>query len=336
MESEETKLPALPPLSSLSLTDSNLNSFDSSSVWATTTSLNKSTVENVATMSNNNGVNSDVSNSSSTSNQKGFNIADLNEFDPYAPSPFANSNSLGLGSTKPIPPPLERISTLGSSVLPHSMLELIDSDADADASSSAEHSPTTSTTSPPLPPNKETLIPPFTPPKINRVLSGSESSGIFSIFGRSSLSGGSTSSSNTVKPDVKSPAGAEEEKAGLRQDYSEKHQRTPSDSLNPTPIASTSSISNPLTTFASAFRSATSSRASSQAGTPPPRPQTSNLDSGNKNKESSRGKEKVVEKEKGNDNQETEVEFEATFDFNKFLEQMRLRSADPIAKYLRS
>lgn len=39
------------------------------------------------------------------------------------------------------------------------------------------------------------------------------------------------------------------------------------------------------------------------------------------------------EKEKPKNKEE---EKEALFDFNKFLEQMRSRSADPIAKYLRS
>lgn len=326
MEEEGTSptLPAL-PLEDLSLTDS----FDSSLVWATTDSTHEvlqPTVKRLPSISSS--LEASLSMSTHSSKREGLSSnVDVSDLDPYAPSPFINSSSLGLAS-KPLPPPLQRIptQTLGSSVLPHSKLELI---SDSDASSSPEHSPTDKTAPRPLPPTKDSSVPPFTPPKpAARVISGSEGSGLFSIFRGGSLSGGSAAKEG------KASAGAEEEKAGLQKDYSEKHSRTLSDSVNPSPIASTSSISNPLTTFASAFRSATSSRASSQAGTPPPRLQaerSSYLDSGGKGKE--KGKEKAPEKEKES---ELDVDEEVMFDFNKFLEQMRLRSADPVAKYLRS
>lgn len=45
------------------------------------------------------------------------------------------------------------------------------------------------------------------------------------------------------------------------------------------------------------------------------------------------GKENGGAKQKQEEEKDRE---EAQFDFNKFLEQMRSRSADPIAKYLRS
>ena len=48
---------------------------------------------------------------------------------------------------------------------------------------------------------------------------------------------------------------------------------------------------------------------------------------------SAAGKEKTGGKQKQDEEKDRE---EAQFDFNKFLEQMRSRSADPIAKYLRS
>ncbi|GAA6056714.1 hypothetical protein JCM3770_006481 [Rhodotorula araucariae] len=117
-----------------------------------------------------------------------------------------------------------------------------------------------------------------------------------------------------------------------------------------------SSLAKPLASIASVFRSTgRSSTSSSTAGTPQPgsSPQrdqggfmTAIIGSG-----AAKGKEKekvspaaaeqekgevVDEKgDKGKERQRAEAS-EPVFDFNKFLEQMRMRSADPIAKYLRS
>lgn len=137
---------------------------------------------------------------------------------------------------------------------------------------------------------------------------------------------------NAVKVAAKAVTDAEDEKASLRNELTEKHVRVGSGSgLTTPPFASTST--NPLASFASAFRSATSS-ISSQAGTPPAKSSPAVGERGAyveaARTKDGRGKEKAVDREKGQD------DAEATFDFNKFLEQMRARSADPIAKYLRS
>lgn len=141
---------------------------------------------------------------------------------------------------------------------------------------------------------------------------------------------------NAVKVAAKAVTDAEDEKASLRNELTEKHVRVASGSgsgLTTPPFASTSTIANPLASFASAFRSATSS-ISSQAGTPPaklsPAVGVKGAYMEAARTTDGRGKEKAVDREKGQD------DAEATFDFNKFLEQMRARSADPIAKYLRS
>ncbi|KAK4056939.1 hypothetical protein OIO90_002189 [Microbotryomycetes sp. JL221] len=82
-------------------------------------------------------------------------------------------------------------------------------------------------------------------------------------------------------------------------------------SETPTP----SHLPKPLASIASVFKS--SSRPSSAGGSPQPQlSEKAGL---------AKGKERLKEEDR-----------EAMFDFNRFLEQMRSRSADPVAKYLRS
>ncbi|BGP39974.1 hypothetical protein JCM10450v2_003954 [Rhodotorula kratochvilovae] len=117
-----------------------------------------------------------------------------------------------------------------------------------------------------------------------------------------------------------------------------------------------SSLAKPLASIASVFRSTgRSSASSSTAGTPQPgsSPQrdkggfmTAIVGSGAaKGKEREKASSAGAEHEKGavldekadkGKERDRAEPSEPVFDFNKFLEQMRMRSADPIAKYLRS
>ncbi|SGY44678.1 BQ5605_C001g00189 [Microbotryum silenes-dioicae] len=82
-------------------------------------------------------------------------------------------------------------------------------------------------------------------------------------------------------------------------------------------------MSKPLASIASVFRSSPSNfRPSSSSGLAPPPPPPSEMSS--------------KKREKAPEAAPTTSLPEPQFDFNKFLEQMRSRSADPIAKYLRS
>ncbi|KAM0750126.1 hypothetical protein T439DRAFT_326091 [Meredithblackwellia eburnea MCA 4105] len=85
-------------------------------------------------------------------------------------------------------------------------------------------------------------------------------------------------------------------------------------------------IPNPLTSLASAFKNASIAVQGTGSG----------LASGSGSGSNTGEKEEDKEKEKRNSREKEKDREEPTFDFNRFLEQMRLRSADPIAKYLRS
>jgi hypothetical protein len=116
-----------------------------------------------------------------------------------------------------------------------------------------------------------------------------------------------------------------------------------------------SGLAKPLASIASVFRSsARPSPAPSGEGTPQPGSSPSREKGGFLTAiagaaASSKGKERERETEKVDDEDEKRAEGaiaekgrrrtrpdEPVFDFNRFLEQMRSRSADPIAKYLRS
>lgn len=116
-----------------------------------------------------------------------------------------------------------------------------------------------------------------------------------------------------------------------------------------------SGLAKPLASIASVFRSsARPSPAPSGEGTPQPASSPSREKGGFLTAiagaaASSKGKERERETEKVDDEDEKRAEGgtaekgrrktrpdEPVFDFNRFLEQMRSRSADPIAKYLRS
>ena len=116
-----------------------------------------------------------------------------------------------------------------------------------------------------------------------------------------------------------------------------------------------SGLAKPLASIASVFRSsARPSPAPSGEGTPQPGSSPSREKGGFLTAiagaaASSKGKERERETEKVHDEDEKRAEGaiaekgrrrtrpdEPMFDFNRFLEQMRSRSADPIAKYLRS
>jgi hypothetical protein len=255
----------------------------------------------------------------------GYAADDFADLDPFAPAsaPWSDQESLGAGPT------------LGSMVLPTSRLELME-----DSDSSPTTSPTIPSRPLPPPPPVEQDSPPTPPKQLKPVPSEGSTAGGFlgGMFRTASGSGGGpTAAGNSTSPDKR--VGAEDEKESLRTTFSEKEKLpspgTPTASSSrpgPSSVAPTSaSLSNPLASLASVFRSATSSRTPSQAGTP----QASSPAQGEKGAYMESGR-----KEKGRKGKEAEKQsealVEAVFDFNKFLEQMRTRSADPIAKYLRS
>lgn len=113
-------------------------------------------------------------------------------------------------------------------------------------------------------------------------------------------------------------------------EYNEKSSPTsasqpPSNSSPTSPRDVATGISNPLASISSIFRSARSS--------PIPSPSHSSMLKKGRplstDSDSAKGKSREKDAEK-------EPLAEIPFDFNKFLEQMRSRSAEPIAKYLRS
>lgn len=116
-----------------------------------------------------------------------------------------------------------------------------------------------------------------------------------------------------------------------------------------------SGLAKPLASIASVFRSsarpspAPSGEGTPQSGTSPSREKGGFLTAIAGAAANSKGKERERETEKVDDEDEKRAEGaiaekgkrrtrpdEPVFDFNRFLEQMRSRSADPIAKYLRS
>lgn len=117
-----------------------------------------------------------------------------------------------------------------------------------------------------------------------------------------------------------------------------------------------SGLAKPLASIASVFRSsarpspATSGEGTPQPGSSPPREKGGSFLTAIAGAAAAgKGKERAREPEKSEDFDEKRPEGahagrgrrkgrsdEPTFDFNRFLEQMRSRSADPIAKYLRS
>ncbi|KAL8293365.1 hypothetical protein RQP46_000066 [Phenoliferia psychrophenolica] len=153
---------------------------------------------------------------------------------------------------------------------------------------------------------------------------------------RSFSSGGTPTNSGTAPPPKISPPIPQPTSSSTTEKEKEYNEKAAPPST-PAPVAApraststhsrSSSLTKPITSLANVFRSATTpstSNPSSRAGTPvqsggggtsTPPPRTA----------------------KGKDVDPTPPPPpEVVFDFNRFLEQMRLRSADPIAKYLRS
>lgn len=205
----------------------------------------------------------------------------------------------------PVRPTPSRL-TIGATVTPSSKLELIDdSDSPTSPSSfqlfSSPPLPSTSTaTTSPLPPPPPASSP---KPKPKSSLAGassatpSTSGGLFGGMFRS-FSGAGIAEQASSRP--RSPPTEERKQV----EYNEKHQ-DPSPLAQP-PATATATATNPISSL---FRAKDSSRPASPAK------------SGEDQRAAAKGK---------------AVEPEVAFDFNRFLEQMRLRSADPIAKYLRS
>ena len=272
---------------------------------------------------------------------EGYAADSLSDLDPYSPSssqPWSDQTSLGSGNpAHTTPQQLQSTSgpTLGSTVTPSSRLELLDDSPSPSPTSSIHPLPSPSpppieNAAPPIPLKAAKLLGPGQAPPSSGFLGGMFRTASGSGTGR----GGTAALSEATGIRIVSAA---EEKEGLRVELNEKV-ASPTTPRHHTPLASTSnspvpsSLPNPLASFASVFRSATSSKNSSLPGTPPSSspPGKGAFVEAAQRKESG-GKE--MEKEKG---KLKEIEAEAVFDFNKFMEQMRTRSADPIAKYLRS
>ncbi|ORY92652.1 hypothetical protein BCR35DRAFT_298132 [Leucosporidium creatinivorum] len=112
------------------------------------------------------------------------------------------------------------------------------------------------------------------------------------------------------------------------------------------PPSSTSHLPKPLASIASVFRSPLASRTSSPSSTPLGTSPTNSrggdparVGGAGSGREKEGGSSRMEKGGAGGSREGKErqkQDEEAQFDFNRFLEQMRSRSADPIAKYLRS
>lgn len=271
------------------------------------------------------------------------------------PGISANGYHAGYLQRPPPPPPSSQASTavdlhdldpfapvqgtLGSTVRRESRLEVItDSESDKDAA----------TDSPPDPAGGAQGAQ-------ERLSYGADVPATGFSFGSMlrSLSGTPTrdrpSSPNSLPPLPHPDAG---EKAPARAPITAATQSAPA---NSTAQPGPSGLAKPLASIASVFRSSArpsptaSGEGTPQPGSSPPREKVGFLTAIAGAAASAKGKERERETEKFDDGDEKRAEGvvaektrrknkpdEPVFDFNRFLEQMRSRSADPIAKYLRS
>lgn len=263
----------------------------------------------------------------------------LADLDPYAPSATSSTAN--------------NATTLGSTVASGSLLELLPSDDEDERPSvdREEGAPSQSNAAPPQAkrdhaPTGLGLSSPSSSGR--RAASGTGNSflgGMFrSISGQgagnaTAASGSNTGSGSNPVQSSSSPLSKAAE-AGTHDDEKQEHsipqqQRSGPPSAFASTVRSSSAglsiATKPLASIANVFKSATSS------SNPNSRPSTPEKQSHSQLSEKSpstaatgpatrrAGKEKMKEDDR-----------EALFDFNKFLEQMRSRSADPVAKYLRS
>ncbi|KAK4700285.1 Rab5 GDP/GTP exchange factor, partial [Phenoliferia sp. Uapishka_3] len=325
---ELPQLPSLPAFGSLSLLDDGDDRL--SNVWATTPTASTTTPtadfpaspSPFATLSSSNNQSSRPATlqSAAATPSPAFNISDL---DPYAPAPSTPPRRAS-PTPKSTPPP--RL-TIGATVTPTSKLELIpntDSDSPTDTPTDADSfafisppSPSPSTSSTPNPPPKPspkpkpTLSVPGGAASSPSGSSGAGASGSGGFLGGMfrSFSGTNSRPGSPITQGGINGKDAEAEKASLAHaEFNEKGVGSTTPNEHQEASSTSSGIPNPIASLGSLFRSATSSPAPSNQ---PPVP--------------SKGKEV-----------EPIPSAEVVFDFNKFLEQMRQRSADPIAKYLRS
>lgn len=251
----------------------------------------------------------------------------LGDLDPYAPSQNAWEDQAGESPIRKNSSPR----TLGSIVTPTSRLELLPDldEPPLDSSSS------TSSRTLPVPPPIEQDPPP--PPTKSRTRSPPDSPGPGAFIGAMFRTASGSGSLRSTKAST-TRVGAEEEKERLRSEYyNEKVSSISPMALLPSsptlpaspsdPPGSSSSMPNPLASIASAFRAATSSPSNSDSAPSTPSGKPQRVASARKE---SRGKDRERETVPVKDT--TEI----VFDFTKFMEQMRMRSADPVAKYLRS
>ena len=272
-------------------------------------------------------------------------IADLDPFSPSFSAPPTSSpgraSATSLVANPSTSPPESHsaatssprlpatYTTLGANVKPNARLELISDDEEEDDDNSTN--PRSS---------HFTAVPASPPPKIReRVVqkaanqSGENAEGVGSGTGGflgGMFRGGSGQGTSAAGLIVGSEGLADthrgKDTASTEQEYNEKaSSSSPSTSSPAPPRDIATSISNPLASISSIFRSARSSPAPS-----PSHPSTLKKPR-SLSTDSIEAKGKLREKDA-----ETESLAEIPFDFNKFLEQMRTRSAEPIAKYLRS
>lgn len=173
-----------------------------------------------------------------------------------------------------------------------------------------------------------------------------------SISGTASESATSNSDTRTRKSGTATPSPPSSQQAGQSDDVrlSGKPSRPQVDTQT-AQQSRAATLTRPLTSIANAFKSATGSAPNTpeRAASPAPIDNEKAQEERHSLKErdtviqaspsSPRRAGKERERDKVRDRERSEKkteEREATFDFNKFLEQMRSRSADPVAKYLRS
>lgn len=260
---------------------------------------------------------------------------DTDEFDPFAP-------------TKP----RAGTPTIGSTVKAGSRLELLpaeddDQSPDQPADWNA-HGPnlTWTNTNPPATPTRDSSTSPNAGrPKALPLISGTgregTGSGFLGMF--RSRSGGGSPRPPTTPLQLPPISQADHEKGMLESELSEKGGLGQAGGRHPTVTShgeGSAGPSNPLNSIANVFRSATS-RNGSASGTPlsgsSPTEKEAYLEmarGGSAQGVSGAEQHHGAVGAKGKEVDRAPVE--AVFDFNKFLEQMRQRSADPIAKYLRS
>ncbi|SCV74335.1 BQ2448_6767 [Microbotryum intermedium] len=263
------------------------------------------------------------------------------------------------------------IQTLGHYVAPGSKLELMSDDSEEDDesppamscptrrpfSTSSETTPTPPSSMPAHPTDPTSSNASSTPKAKAGATMGSSGffGGMLRSFSGSGSASGSVHTSPTSQGQYSKRQEVNDEKAALQQIDATMHPASPRSEAstpvqsNTTPVAglSTSStpvppppqqqhsaMSKPLASIASVFRSSpSSSRPSSSSGLPPSSPAARAPPPSDM---SSKRREKPPEASTTTTTPALPSLPEPQFDFNKFLEQMRSRSADPIAKYLRS